>query len=73
MATKSYKSSNRGITLGKKGVGMELLTFLAIFISVCVQIHVFDFKKINRWTDLGGVATTFFFSTDNLKEVQLSP
>ena len=53
MAEKSYKPSKRGKTLGKK-VGMENLTLMTIFVSICFHIHVFDYMHVFGFRKIHG-------------------
>ena len=69
MAEKSYKASKRGITLGKR-IGMKNLILLTIFISICVHIHIFGFRKIHGQSRR---TTGTIFSTENFKRAYLSP
>ena len=70
MAEKAYKSSKRGITLGKR-VGMENFTLMTIFVLSCVHIHLFISGKAMDQSRRS--RDNIFFSTENFKGAQFSP
>ena len=57
--------------MSEKGLELKNLILMTILVSICVHIHVFDFRKIHGpvYEEKGQQ----FFTTENFKGAQLSP